>query len=118
MKTVTLQNIGEIFDRLYQSEINFRFENFWDGGYTWALTGYEGDPEPGEIRWTRIEIDNAIDNHIMYPSHEKELDTIHFMKKDWLARGNEYTIEEAVTQLAIAACRIHHDTDFAKWFLT
>ncbi len=80
----TLENIGEVFYRLYDSEINFRFENFWDGGYTWSLVGYDGNPEHGEIRWSRIEVDNALDNLIKYPSHRKELDTIHFMKKDWL----------------------------------
>ena len=32
MNTVSISDIGEIFYRLYESEINFRFENFWDGG--------------------------------------------------------------------------------------
>lgn len=49
MRTITLENVGEVFYRLYESEINFRFENFWDGGYTWSLVGYDGNPEPGEI---------------------------------------------------------------------
>lgn len=117
MKTITMENIGAVFYRLYESEINFRFENFWDGGYTWAITGYEDHPEPGEIRWTRIEIDNRIDNFIMWPDHEKELDTVHFMKKDWLMRGTAETIQEAVTQLSRAACVTYPDSEFAKWFL-
>src|SRR5687767_9912031 len=104
MKTITLQNIGEVFYRLYESEINFRFENFWDGGYTWSITGYEGIPDPDEIQWTRIEIDNAIYNFIMWPDHEKQLASVHFMKKDWMARGTAKKIEEAVAQLCQAAC--------------
>jgi hypothetical protein len=117
MRKIARQEIGEIFYRLYESEINFRFENFWDGGYTWAVIGYEGEPEPGEIRWTRIEIDNALDKFIMFPSEEIYLSSIHFMKKDWLKRGTEKEIETAVIALWEASCRVYPTSDFAQWFL-
>ena len=117
MKVITLQNIGEVFFRLYESEINFRFENFWDGGYTWSITGYEGEPESGEIRWTRIEIDNAIDDFIMWPDKKKQLNTIHFMKKDWLMRGSAKEISEAVRQLCDAVCLTDPASNFTKWYL-
>ena len=88
MNTVSISDIGEIFYRLYESEINFRFENFWDGGYTWSVTGYEEESKNGEILWTRIELDNALDNFIMYPSEERDLTKVTYDEKRLARSGN------------------------------
>jgi hypothetical protein len=117
MRTITIENIGEVFMRLYESEINFRFENFWDAGYTWSITGNEVESETNEIQWSRIEIDDAIADISTYPSEEKELKSLHFMKKDWLKRGSDHNLEAAVTELCQAAVYLYPDSDFAKWYL-
>jgi hypothetical protein len=45
-----------------------------------------------------------------------ELDTVHFMKKDWIARDTEAKIEDAITKLSEAACKEYPDRAFTKWY--
>ncbi|HEY3406461.1 MAG TPA: hypothetical protein VGK59_23900 [Ohtaekwangia sp.] len=116
---VTKETVGELITRLYSSEINFRIETLWNGGYTWALTGYSSDEKEKDL--PRIWIDDAIQGTGRWidviGEIEEELNTIHFQKRDWFERGSREEVEEAISELCAAACRVYPDSEFAKWYL-
>ena len=47
------EQVGDVLQRLYDSEINIELSSFWDSGYTWRL----GDPANGyrEPIWAGID---------------------------------------------------------------
>jgi hypothetical protein len=138
MSKVSLNDIGEIFDRINKDEIPFRFENLVAIGFRWAAVGYEGHPEPGEMRLYRAEIDDGIQGTLEYTNkvpHEfrflgmtedsftvkganEQLKSLHLLEQDWLERGEAYEIEIAVADLCEAICRIYPHSDFTKWYLS
>jgi hypothetical protein len=119
-RKITISEIGDVFYRLYDSEINFRFENRWDDGYRWAVVGYKENP--AESRLLRVEIDDAIQStsHTFYidRSFQSELDLPHFVERDWFERGYNYDLEVAVTELCEAVCKLFTDSDFRKWYMS
>ena len=113
--------IGEVLTRLYYSEVNFRIENQYDGGYRWSLTGWS-DPNDNEWQLQRFDIDDAIEGKAQWihksTDIDRELSTIHFQKRDWFTRGGSIELEETITQLCDSVCMEYPETDFVKWYKT
>ncbi len=123
MRKVIKTEIGEILSRLYDSEIEFRLENFFDDGYRWAVLG-DVEEQTQKVNLRRLEIDDMImDAHekrerIFCESDEMktERQIPHFLKRDWLMRGADFPLEVAIGKLAEAACRLFPDSDFTRWY--
>ena len=65
----------------------FDLKTFGMGVYL-VGNGYEEESKNGEILWTRIELDNALDNFIMYPSEEWDLTKVTYDEKRLARSGN------------------------------
>jgi hypothetical protein len=119
-RKINISEIGEVFYRLYDSEINFRFENRWDDAYRWAVVGYKENPD--ESRLLRVEIDDAIqstpDRFCIDRSFQSKLDLPHFVERDWFERGYNYGLELAIIGLCEAVCKLYPQSDFRKWYMS
>src|SRR5687768_1064933 len=132
MNTINRADLGEIFHRINEAEINFRFENLCLIGFRWAVIGHEEPYEPGKMRLYRAEIDDGIQGILEYSNdipHElrflgfdentfsvknanEQLKSLHLMQKDWLERGAADDIEIAVADLCAAICKHYPDSEF------
>lgn len=134
--TLRIQHIGEILEQINNAEIPFRLENLVAIGYRWALVGYEGIPEPGQMRLYRAEIDDGIQGTLEYNNHvpdklrsagftegsfsvknaNDQLKSLHLMQKDWIERGEADDLIIAIKELSIAICKHYPDSEFTSWY--
>lgn len=93
------------------AKVNCRIEWFFDGGFVWVLNN--GD-------YPRVRIDDGLDGDkqtVIAQSDEgaRAMDRGQVMRRDWIARGSEPTIEEAVTAPA-EAILAEGPSAFSKWW--
>ncbi len=107
--------MGEIFEKLYESEINIRFEWLVEGGYTWSIVGSSHERLP------RVLVDDessagfvVIKKDII--DYDEQIGPPNFIEPDWLKRGNNEEIELALGELVSAISEIFPNSAFVKWF--
>jgi hypothetical protein len=124
-------DIGEILFQLNAEEISFRFENLVAIGFRWAVVGWYEGPETNEMHLHRAEIDDGLQGTLKYFSAtesnvskeefgfvnpQKELESLHFLKRDWFQRGEAEEIETAIEDLCEAVCRVYPESSFTAWY--
>lgn len=111
---MTKQDIGEVLNRIYDSEINVRIEWVWDGGFTWVLVN-SALPEP-----PRNMIDDTMQGNlepvVFQEELRQDLKPPNLMKKDWLDRGSADNICDAMTELCLAVVQYFPNSNFTKWY--
>jgi len=80
------EQVGEVIERLYDSEINAEINWFWDTGFSVAI----GDSINGRVVFSPIT-----------PEHIKI---------------NSHSIADAISVLAWQARQIYPDSEFSKWY--
>ncbi len=81
------EQIGEVIERLYNSEINAQIDWFWDAGFSFGI----GDACNGWSLFNRRES----------PGSEKQ---------------NTHDIAETISAIAYKAQQIYPDSEFSKWY--
>lgn len=113
MKTIKQESVGEVLAAIYASEIPIRLEWVWDGGFTWVLVG--GDT----THYPRVWNDDALDGWetiIQSDEGARASDAGQFLQRDWLDRGSEHTVQDAVARLADAILEHLPSSAFAnRW---
>ena len=107
--------VAEIIRRIYSAEIPGRIEWMFDDGFVWVLVGPNGDSRNLPRVWMDDAFANAqtkVQSATAAPAHERS----QFLMRDWLERGKERTIEDAVCALAEAIVRHHEHSEFARWW--
>lgn len=111
---ITKASIGGLLQRMYDSEINFRLECMWDGGFTWSLTASDREQRP------RVQIDDELSGDFEFlcitEAYRTEVATIPHLIPDWLDRGGAYSIEVAVRELSDSICKHYPASDFTLWY--
>ena len=100
----------KIFQKIYDSEINIRIEWMWDGGFTWCVLGRGEFP--------RIFLDDNLSECLKKTVRskfysEKMKNPIH--KVDWIERGCEDDIEDAILKLIDAIIEHFPNSEFTSW---
>lgn len=115
MKTIKQESVGEVLAAIYASEISIRLEWVWDGGFTWALIGSSSEYFP------RVWNDDSLDESTTIMQSDegaRAADAGQFLRKDWLARGSEDTVQAAVTRLGDAILEHMPESAFANQWRT
>jgi hypothetical protein len=133
---IEIADVGRILRKINDAEIRFRFENLPCVGFRWAVVGYEGEPEPGQLRLYRAEIDDSLDGTFYVPEKmpdslkflgftddmfsnkdaAEQYKSLHLMQKDWHERGEDDDILIAIRDLSIAICKYYPESEFTTWF--
>ena len=116
MKTIKQESVGEVLAAIYASEIPIRLEWIWDGGFTWSLIG-GGDRECYPRVWNDDSLDGA-ETSMQSDVGARAADAGQFLRKDWLARGSEETIQAAVARLGDAILEHLPSSAFANQWRT
>jgi hypothetical protein len=137
MNSPSINDVGEILHQINEDEIPFRFENLVAIGFRWAVVGYEGHPEPGQMRLYRAEIDDGIQGTLQYTDKvpdklrflgfsedsfsiknaNEQLKSLHLIQKDWLERGEAEEIVTAISDLSNAICKRYPESKFSEWYI-
>jgi hypothetical protein len=99
-----------ILEKIYNSEINCRFEWFWDGGFTWSIMNNEVFPrilKDGDL-------EEVLKNTIRSKKYSKEMRNPIY-EKDWIARGTSNNIKDAIYDLTDAIEKHFPNSGFTKW---
>ncbi|MBK5202167.1 MAG: hypothetical protein JJE45_00395 [Prolixibacteraceae bacterium] len=100
-----------IFKKIYESEINCRIEWIWDGGFTWSIQDnkfpriWNDDMKEGKKQSIEITASAKFKQEI-----EKDLS-----QKDWIARGKEMDLEDALCKMYDAIIFHFPNSKAAKW---
>jgi len=133
---IEIADVGRILKEINDAEIRFRFENNPCVGFRWAVVGYEGEPEPGQLRLYRAEIDDFMQGTFqvlekipdsmrflgftedMLPIKDaaEQYKSLHIMQKDWWERGEDDDILIAIRDLSVAICKRYPESAFTTWF--
>lgn len=115
MKTIKQESVGEVLAAIYDSEIPIRLEWVWDGGFTWALI--TGSAEYYPRVWNDDSLDGAT-TAMQSDVGARAADAGQFLRKDWLARGSEETVQAAVARLGDAILKHLPASAFANQWRT
>jgi len=103
--------LTSIIEMIYGEEIPCRIEWMYDSGFTWSIQN--GD-------YPRIWKDNHLTDDVKIIAETPTnvlLKNNPLLEKDWIERGYNYSLTEAIKELSEAICKNFPDTKFAKWFL-
>jgi len=102
-----------IFKKIYESEINCRIEWRWDGGFEWSIQ---------DNSFPRLWKDESLMSRkqcLTITSSEKCKKEMADMtlRKDWIVRGQNMDIEDAICDLCDAIIKHCPNSDAAKWLI-
>ena len=108
--------VGDVLQAIYDTEWPIRLEYLWDGGWVWVLVGR--NDTTAEVTFPRVWTDDQLDGKqtvlCMSEFIKDQFERIPSIEKDWVARGNEKTIEDAVFCLATAIADETPDSEFSR----
>lgn len=107
---LSYSQISLILESIYESEISCRIEWIFDGGFTWSIQ---------DGKYPRLWKDDNIDNvnEILCENVENRLLRNNLiLEKDWLARGNDYSLANSIQQLAEKVIELFPESKLAKWY--
>lgn len=116
MKAIKQESVGEVLAAIYDSEIPIRLEWVWDGGFTWSLIN-DCDSERYPRVWNDDTLDGA-ETSMQNDVGARAADAGQFLRKDWLARGSEETVQAAVARLGDAILEHKPTSAFANQWRT
>lgn len=103
-------HLKELFQKIYDSEINCRIEWCWDGGFTWCISDQSKLPRI----WIDNDLSECLKKTIRSKYYSKKMKNPVY-EKDWLARGCEYSLEDAILKMTDAIIEHFPNSKFTQW---